>query len=391
LSLALRLAERRSQIRAGGIQTYRDQWSILENVESGTLGRVSFPIIIEHSEATGKIGERAVRTSALAASSLILVSRGADRILVPVPSDREKERASGGVELLPSERRAIVKLIDRDGEVLRRVRDYLKPLAGQAVKWPETAFVGFLEDFVYHVALGIRHKSAIASDSAAVVRGFIPIIDPTSFRGEARFRLAEMASLICCYEPHCLDHGSLKADADVGRELAPKLWDLIETAEFRLIVSESGQLGFVEHPLIAVRRLRRFVRDFLQREDASVLLKVVGTVADLGSKAHASAASLKTFATVLGNLAHTGAPFNPPFLKLGPAVQGIYRLALSHLSSDAVPGDGTIFSFVRSRAGKESLSWLNVGEELKLEREAGDISGSLTEFEKARSALARFI
>jgi hypothetical protein len=309
---------------------------------------VSFPIIIEHLEAEGKVGGRAVSASALRASSLILVSRGADHILVPVPSNREKERATEGVESLLSERRSIVKLIDRDGEILRRVRDYLEPLAGQAVKWPESAFVGFLENFVYHVALGVRHKSAIASDSASVVRDFIPIIDPTYFRGEAQFRLAEMASLICSYEPHCLDHGSLRADADVGRELAPRLWDLIETAEFRSMANETGKLGYIEHPVIAVRRLRNVVKGFLQRKDASALLKVVGTVADLGSKAHASAAAVKASAGVLANLTETGVPFSPPFLKLGPAVQGIYRVALSGLAPGAVPPDGAIFAFTQT-------------------------------------------
>ena len=352
---------------------------------------VSFPIIIEHSEATGRVGDRTVHASTLGASALILISRGADQILVPVPSELEKERASQGAETLPTERRSIVKLIDSDGEILKRVRGYLEPLADQAVKWPESAFVGFLEDFVYYVALGVRHKSAIASDAAAVVRDFIPIIDPICFRGEAQFRLAEMASLICSYEPHCLDHGSLRAEADVGRELTPRLWDLLETAEFRLMVSETGKLGYLEHPVIAVRRLRNIIRDFLQRKDTSVLLKVVGTVADLASRAHTSAATVKTAAGVLSSLADIGAPFSPPFLKLGPAVQGIYRVALSGLCRDAIPPAGTIFAFRRYRAGRESYSWLSVGEELKLEREAGDIDGSMVRFKEAQSALARFL
>jgi hypothetical protein len=157
------------------------------------------------------------------------------------------------------------------------------------------------------------------------------------------------------------------------------------------MVSETGKLGYLEHPVIAVRRLRNIIRDFLQRKDTSVLLKVVGTVADLASRAHTSAATVKTAAGVLSSLADIGAPFSPPFLKLGPAVQGIYRVALSGLCRDAIPPAGTIFAFRRYRAGRESYSWLSVGEELKLEREAGDIDGSMVRFKEAQSALARFL
>jgi hypothetical protein len=352
---------------------------------------MSFPIVLEQSDAIGQTEGQTVRASTITAAALILVSRGVDRILVPVPGSYESERAEEGIDSLPSERRDIVKLIDKDGEVLRRVRDYLEPLSTHAVKWPETAFVSFLESFVYHVALGARHRSAVASTAVQVVRGFIPIIDPSSFRGEARFRLAEIASLICSYEPHAIDHGSLRAEVSAGREMASTLWNLIETAEFRSMVAATGKLGYLDHPIITLRRVRNIVRDFLQMKDAKTLLKVIGTVADIGSKTGGPVAAIKTSTSVLANLADLGEPFRPPFLDLGPSVQGIYRASLSSRHPDAIPPSGTIFVFEQSRAGHRNHSWLSVGEELKLEREAGDIRGAKQKYDEAIAALSERI
>ena len=90
----------------------------------------------------------------------------------------------------------------------------MQPLVNAARGWPEEAFVGFLADFLYDIALGARFKSGIATDSASVAREFIPIINPSLFRGEAQFRLAEMAALVCSYEPAELGHAALRTEVD---------------------------------------------------------------------------------------------------------------------------------------------------------------------------------
>lgn len=82
---------------------------------------MGFPVILEHEDACGVIGGQEVKTPAIGASALILAARGADEILVPCPSDYEVERTIQGIELLPAERRSCVKIVDKNGEVLRRL------------------------------------------------------------------------------------------------------------------------------------------------------------------------------------------------------------------------------------------------------------------------------
>jgi hypothetical protein len=200
-------------------------WSSMEPKRKGGPGAfrlritiVSFPVILEHSDACGVLAGKEVRTPTIAATAVILATRGADQILVPCPSSYELERTAAGVELLPPERRSTVKTLDRGGDVLGRVREYLQPLAVQASEWPENAFVSFSEDFLYKIALGAKHRAGILSDAPQVVRGFVPIIRPQRFSGESRFRLAELIALICSYEPHQLDHGSFTLETpDPGR------------------------------------------------------------------------------------------------------------------------------------------------------------------------------
>jgi hypothetical protein len=161
-----------------------------------------FPILIENSEAIGELHGESVRISTLAATSLLLASRGVDKILLPTPSEADRLIAKRGVLALPPERRAAVRMVDQDGKIFQRVRHYLSPLVSCVQKWPETAFVGFLGDFVYQIALGAIFKAAIGTSAVSIVRGFIPIVDYSVFRGEARFRFAELAALICSYEAH---------------------------------------------------------------------------------------------------------------------------------------------------------------------------------------------
>ena len=352
---------------------------------------MSLPIILEPTEAVGHTRDKTINVSTIAASSLILTCRGVDRILVPVPGNYERESSERGIELLPPERRGMVELIDKNGQVLERVRNYLEPLSTYASEWPETAFVSFIETFAYQVALATKYGAAIASDSASMMREFIPIIRPELFRGEAQFRLAELASIICNYEPQLLEHGSLKADADISSEMSPNLWRLIETSEFRAFVAANGTFGYIEQPIVGLSRLRAILMKFLRREDTSRWLKITGTVADVASKTYPKAAALKASTSLLSALTETGLPFSPPFLKLGPVAHGIYRASISSVYPDAVPPPKTLFVFQTDRVDGRSFSWLSVGEESKLEREAGDIAASRARYDSAQQALSRFL
>ena len=328
---------------------------------------MGFPVIFEHKDACAVLRGKHVKASAIAAAAVILVSRGADEILVPAPSTYERERAAEGIELLPRERRPIVKLIDRDGSVLRQVRDYLAPLKSQAGKWPETAFVHAAEGFLYQLALGARRKAGILDDVVQSFRGFVPIVNPQLLHGEARFRLAELSALVCSYEPECIEHGAYRIDrACEGSSL--NVWKVLNTAEFRSVISASGRLGYLKHPRVALKRVRDLMREFLARPDAKKLLTLANTTAELAG-AGKTVDTLSSIAEQFG-ASGDGRPFHPPFISLGPAGLGVYRVTLAEALIGAVPPDGTIVLYERSRGGIIGHEWVNTGEENKRQLEA---------------------
>jgi hypothetical protein len=349
---------------------------------------MGFPVVFEHMDACGVSQGRKVKVPAITAAAVILVSGGADQILMPAPDNYEYERVAEGIERLPKERRSLVKVIDKHGDILRRVRAYLEPLVAQAKKWPEDAFVGFVEDFLYQVALGTDFKAGILGHAVGTVREFIPIIDSQSFRGDAKFRLAEIASLICSYEPDLTDHGAYRLDRARTSESASHIWELVENAEFRAVVAASGRIGYLKHPRVALRRLRNAARNFLAKPEAAKLFTLATTTADFaGAKSIVEKA--RSIVELIG--ASNSRSFCPPFMDLGPAQVGVYRVALADAFADAIPPHGTIFTFEHSRGGRFSHSWLNVGEEMKLQREQEEIQGRAEKLLEARSALMRFI
>jgi hypothetical protein len=288
--------------------------------------------------------------------------------------------------LLPKERRSSVTIVDKNGAVLSSVREYLEPLVAQAREWPENAFVNFSEDFLYLLALGAKHRSGILATSVEVLREFVPIIRPNHFKGEARFRLAELVALVCSYEPHSLEHGSFQLETSTSESFSPAVWSLLESAQFRSVVSASGKLGYLKHPLVGLKRLQEIIRNFFGRKDTRKMLSLAATTADLAGAGTAAKAAEHFFES-LG--AHTDS-FRPPFLSLGPAQLGIYRAVLADTDPNASPPPGTIMVFEHSRAGRVGHSWLSVGEDEKLEREAAQPKRLKERFLKAKEAQKRF-
>lgn len=347
---------------------------------------MSFPVILEHSDARAELHGREIKIPTISATAVILASRGVDKLLVPCPSKYEFERTEAGIRLLPKERRSCVKIVDKNGAVLNSVREYLEPLVVQAREWPESAFVNFSEDFLYLLALGAKYRSGILATSVEVLREFVPIIRPNHFRGEARFRLAELVALVCSYEPHTLEHGSFQLETSTADSFSPAVWSLLDTAQFRRVVSATGKLGYLRHPLVGLKRLQEIVRNFFGRKDTRKMLSLAATTVDLAGAGTAAKAAEHFFET-LG--AQTDL-FRPPFLGLGPAELGIYRAVLAEMNANAIPPPGTIMVFEHSRAGRLGHSWLSVGEEEKLEREAAQPERLAERFLKVKEAQKRF-
>ncbi len=346
---------------------------------------MGFPVVFEHMDACGVCKGFKVRVPAVAAAAAILVSRGADQLLVPIPGDYEADRVAEGMELLPKERRHLVKMVDKKGNTLERVRNYLEPLVAQAERWPEEAFVSQAEGFLYHLAIATDFRAGIVGHTVQTLREFVPIIDPQSFHGEAKFRLAELVSLICSYEPNLSDHGAYRLDSVPKPEASTQIWELIENAEFGEVVAMGGRIGYLMNPATAFRRLRKAARTFFKKPATARFFTIASSVAELaGAKSISDKA--KDVAALVNESGST--PFCPPFIDLGPAKLGVYRVALG--AAHATPPSGTILMFQSSRRGAVSHSWLHVGEEMKLHREERDVHRFKAGLLQARSALKRF-
>lgn len=277
-----------------------------------------YPVVVEHLDACGQIGASPVRASVVTAVASILLARGADELIVPVPGEYERERVEEGLAALPPERRSLVKTVDADGEILRRVRDYLQPLRAQAKKWPEDAFVWFAETFCYRCAVGARYRAGVLGE-ADDVRAFLTLIDVASFHGEARFRLAELAALICAYEPAALDHVAYSVDAP-REDMSRSIWELLTTAEYRSVVASSGKIGYVRRPMLAIAELTRRARALANGDRAKAFLAIAKTSADV---AGVSSWSDRAQALVRG-IADVVVPgeYRPPMISLGRRTAG---------------------------------------------------------------------
>jgi hypothetical protein len=347
---------------------------------------MAFPIIFEHMDACGISHGRKVKSPAVSATAVLLTSLGVDQILMPCPSTYEEERTLAGIDRLPTERKGLVKIVDKHGETLGRIRSYLEPLRKQAQKWPETAFVAFAEDFLYRLGLAMDFEAGILGNAAETLRTFVPILDARAFKGEAKFRLAEIASLICSYEPNLMEHGAFQTEVASQDKAKPSVWNFIEMTEFVALVAASGRLGYLRHPNIGMRRVRKAAREFFGKAEVAKVFRLVSTTADL-----AGAKFLAEKAKGLIELfdKSTNSSFHPPFINLGAAEMGVYQAALTETFPDATPPPGLIMAFEGTRGGKASLSWLNIGEEMKLELEEQGMAHRVNKLQEARSALKR--
>jgi hypothetical protein len=306
-----------------------------------------FPIVLAHRDAVG-IEKGCERFASLIPQlAVLLVARGANRIVIPAPNAKEQERVDSGLDGLPAERSSLVQVVDQKGDLCRQVRDYLEPLARQAKKWPEDAFVVFASTFLYEVSLGLTHRAGVLSSSASVMRDYIPIVDPSQFTGEARFRLAELFRMICAYEPAAVDQGLFQVDlphANTSNALS-----IMGDATFKELVAASGRIGYLKHPILGFKQLKKRFVSLIARPVAKGTITIAATAVDAAGGAGMGAAAVKAigFANPDSN-----EPFNPPFIWLGST-------ALSLLQSCAARADARRRSASRTDNGiPESIELL---------------------------------
>ena len=101
------------------------------------------------------------------------------------------------------------------------------------------------------------------------------------------------------------------------------------------------------------------------------MLRLAHTSAELSG----SGIPIDTIEQIIGKVTQKeeeGMCFSPPFIDLGPAIIPISTIALLEKYPNATPPKGTIMLLESLREGVAHHSWLNVGEENKLEIEAKD-------------------
>jgi hypothetical protein len=319
------------------------------------------PIVVEHFDSLGILGDRSVRASALQGMTIALVSLGADKVLIPTPGDQERKRVEYGFQLLPKERRRLVKTVDEKGHILGQVREYLRPLKEQVTKWPETAFVGFVEDSLYDLAVACKFKAMVCNESLLTCHEFLPIIDPSAFRGEARYRLSELKFLLTRYEPMLMKR--LAITGSVSEEgVRESLSRILESSLFDKIVASEGRLGYLNHPNVGLLRVKRAVSDLIARKNFRTVVKTAAVVSEL--------APVPIKPGPIEDLlprSKNERSFSPPFIDLPLSVNAsIARAALAEAFPGAVSVKETIFVEEYMRGGAVSYSWLNEGEEEKL-------------------------
>lgn len=344
--------------------------------------RPHFPLLYEPSVALGVVSGKGVAAPTLAVAGALLVARGADQLIVPAPTEEDREWIEEGLIGIPRSRLNLVKVVDRHGDTLQQVRAYLGPLERQATKWPEDAFVSLSERFLYQLALATRYRAGIADDSVADIRGLVPMIDPGVFSGEARYRLSELFALLCSYEPAAPE--LLGWSSEVARVGAsPDVWRILDLAEFRSVVAASGRIGLLLRPKVALRRMRRLLGDLVSHPRAKSLLRLGSTAVDVAGAPRAAEA-LGKFLEKATDAASPTEEYWPPFLPLDTQGKlGLYRATLRAADSRAKPVPGTIFVF-RDRIGH---SWLNTEDGHKLEDKAKErLSNRIKEVREARRA-----
>jgi hypothetical protein len=177
--------------------------------------------------------------------------------------------------------------------------------------------------------------------------------------------------------------------ADAGRTAGAPAWDILRMSEYRALVTASGRIGYLKHPLVAMRRLREKIRDLIRTPVVKPLLKLAASAADAAGAAGLGSATGEALRLATEG---RGEQFHPPFISLGPVQLPLYHAALADGLPGATPPPGAIMLFEQFRGGHASHMWLATGEEHKLEREA--ILGARrrhAEYLRARKALDRIV
>ena len=180
--------------------------------------------------------------------------------------------------------------------------------------------------------------------------------------------MVEICRLVCCYEPAVVDHGQYVVDT--RNDSGDGAWDILNMAEFRSVVAASGRVGYLKHPLLGLRR----VCDALQRLIRKLTRQTPSQIGNYG----------REMQPVLGAWPELPVKPSAPWRMTTPAVSTRFSfhsarlncrcsgaaLRVRHPWGFSTTRQQLCFFHAHTRRGKVAHSWLNTGEERKLEMEA---------------------
>lgn len=317
---------------------------------------ITSPMVLDHYTCLGNADGRPIRLSSVRALSLELVSLGADKILFPAPASKARDEIRSAIETLPKSRKKLVELVDENCRVYSEVTEYLQPLRDQATKWPEDAFIDFGRDVLYKIALGQKFKAASVDIDLVNLLEFIPIIDKTTFHGEASFRLEEFCRILTSFEANCLDRLQVIAEV-MDPKTGVELTNILKSAHYASLTASMGSLGYPLHPSIILGQIHRYVSKLVGDKRFQSTIKAGAAVSGLPM----SPVNLGSLGDLLRTSDRTS--FSPVSIDLPMTTKfQIYRSTMAAAGNGAKPIKGSIYAIETMNSHR----WLNEGEEAKI-------------------------
>lgn len=287
---------------------------------------MSSPVVFDNYLATGKTSRGQIETPVLGAFAPLSLALAGDRILVPTPAVSDQERFRRGLEEVPKERRRVIRAIDRDGAVYSRVHGYLAPLWDVYEHEDGLGFVRAAEEGLYLMGLAAREKASVGGlDLAGIYRSYMQL-DPGVAKGEAAFRLNEIAGLFASvrtFPTHRLSQRVAVADGDLWSDI----WQIIDSAKMREIIQQQGRVGYLRNYGESLRLLSQGFKRLAGRPEFGMSVRALGSVAGLVCGPVAPAAG--QLGGKASEIVGASEAYSPPFFDFPTATRfGLGQLAV---------------------------------------------------------------
>jgi|GEM_PF-6254504 len=296
-------------------------------------------VILNFEEAQGRVHGHPVEIPTLQSTARVLLTLGADRILVP--AFEHKTRISETIGGLPPTLRGRVKAIDSSASVLKRVESFVRPLRRQVVDkddmCPESVLVRQTVPFLYQLSLGAKYSASPTGSWVDDLTHSLHTANLGAFQGEARDRMALLANVVLAYSPYISNHlDTIGYAADSG--VHGKVLEMLDSAEFQDVVSATGYLGLATKPVVALRRIHSAVSRVVARPAFKKSAKATEAISTLAG--HPLPVST-AIAAIGGGQADRH--FSPPLVELDPFRQSIFDETMSSTGTDWAPNPGSRF------------------------------------------------